>query len=156
MTSRYSRIQANYLSELKKISRSRWKTCTRFARTSRIDKTLPSNGFQKLFRSLPRKNTLFQLLTGHAPVKSHLFRIGISDTATCPTCNASRESVYHYLMSCMAYAPHRRIRDITLSRGSILLSSPKALQGLFKYIHTTCLFKNSFGNALLIHSSPKP
>src|SRR5882762_3191535 len=84
---------------------------------------------------------LFQLRIGHIPLNFHLHRIHKAATAKCPSCNLAPETVHHLLLECPAYDNLRSplfnewkhlARDI-----GFLLSSPKAVPSLLKYVKQT-------------------
>ncbi|ERL95993.1 hypothetical protein D910_00759, partial [Dendroctonus ponderosae] len=47
-------------------------------------------------------------LTGHAPCKKHLFRMGLSDQPTCTGCELEDETTLHVMCHCRSYATGRR------------------------------------------------
>ena len=47
-----------------------------------------------------------QLRLGHSPLNSHLFRIGIIDTASC-SCGFHQENVVHFFLQCPLYKDAR-------------------------------------------------
>jgi ribonuclease HI len=122
----------------------------RFLRLTEIDRTTPSNRFRKLVDKLPRRQAslLIQLRTGHISLNKHLHRIGKSETPQCPACHERTETVMHFLLQCPAHSAHRttlysnlRYRSRSISH---LLSSPKALPHLFKYISDTGRLSSTF------------
>src|ERR1700730_3294653 len=68
-----------------------------------------SKGFLKLTQDAPRLHSsiLLQLRTGHAPLNSHLYRIGRAESPLCPGCGQSEETVRHFLLTCTASASQR-------------------------------------------------
>ena len=121
-----------------------------------INPSMPSKHYRMIADSFPRKNTshLIQLHTGHAPLNQHLFNMKLADTPICPVCQDVHETVHHYLMSCPIYEQHRQHLFYTLNRGSksltTLLSHPKAIEHLFKYISKTSRFKSTLGDLNLL------
>ena len=117
-----------------------------------VDPSMPSNRFRKLVDHLPRKHAtlLMQLCTGHAPLNKHLFTISSADTPVCPACQDAHETTHHFLLACPAYECHCSDLFYKLNRGSrsltTLLSHPKAIRLLFKYIAKTGRFKTSMGD----------
>jgi hypothetical protein len=99
--------------------------------------------------ALPRARAvlLYKLITGHAPLRHHLFRIQAIDSPTCPLCNDAPETVAHFLTRCTAVADERF--EFLGSRGrdflhlDFLFSSPEALLPLFDFIRATGRFRDS-------------
>ena len=121
-----------------------------------VDPSMPSKRYRMIADSLPRKNAslLIQLRTGHAPLNQHLFNMKLADTPICPACQDAHETVHHYLLSCPVYKQHRQHLFYTLNRGSrsltTLLSHPKAIEHLFKFITKTGRFKSTLGDLNLL------
>ena len=117
-----------------------------------VDPSMPSNCFCKLVDSLPRTHgsLLTQLRTGHAPLNKHLYMIKCSDTPVCPACEDAHETAHHFLLTCPAHGLHQCTLFYELRRGSrsltTLLSHPKAIKHLFKYIARTGHFKATLGD----------
>ncbi|KZT70384.1 hypothetical protein DAEQUDRAFT_642808, partial [Daedalea quercina L-15889] len=93
---------------------------------------------------------LFQLRTEHAPLQQHLHRIQRVDSPMCPNCNAARETVYHFLLECPAHDNQRArlANDLgPAAAGSIrhLLTEPRAMGPLFRFIHDTGCFAATYG-----------
>lgn len=101
---------------------------------------------------LPRRHSalLFQLRTGHAPLRKHLACIGKADSPTCSRCRAARETVTHYLLDCPAYERARRTLFYEVGRASRcvaqLFSNPELTRPLFRFIHRTKRFEEHFGD----------
>jgi len=123
----------------------------RYARLHEIDPTAPSSKFRKDTGQLPKEQSamLIRTRTGHIPLRKHLHRIGITDSLMCRACPSQRETVHHYLMTCRAYAEPRRQLERSLGRAArsmkTLLSSPKALPHLFRYVSATRRFSSDTG-----------
>ncbi|KAI0782617.1 hypothetical protein C8Q75DRAFT_727345, partial [Abortiporus biennis] len=96
---------------------------------------------------------LFQLRSGHIPLRYHLHRIGKAASPFCPACHLSTETVFHFLIRCSAYNQQRRIlhRELGNPGRSVitLLSEPGATRPLFRFIHSTGRFTKTFSNLLL-------
>jgi ribonuclease HI len=99
--------------------------------------------------SLPRARAvlLYRLITGHVPLRHHLFRIQAVDSPTCEQCHEAPETVAHFLMRCPAYADVRH--EILGFRGrdylhlDFLFSSREALLPLFDFIRVTGRFRDT-------------
>ncbi|KAF8593300.1 hypothetical protein BDV93DRAFT_424834, partial [Ceratobasidium sp. AG-I] len=50
---------------------------------------------------------LLQLITGHAPLQSHLSRLQVVDTRVCSHCGEAPETVAHFLLRWPAFAGER-------------------------------------------------
>ncbi|KZT66289.1 hypothetical protein DAEQUDRAFT_675233 [Daedalea quercina L-15889] len=99
---------------------------------------------------------LTQLRTEHVPLQVHLHRISKADSPRCPTCDYAKETVYHYLLDCPTYDQQRARMAFKLGPAAhsvqTLLTDPKALPHLFRFIHDTRRFDNTFGD--LITATP--
>ncbi|EPS98120.1 hypothetical protein FOMPIDRAFT_19487, partial [Fomitopsis schrenkii] len=93
---------------------------------------------------------LTQLRTEHAPLSFHLHRIGRADSPTCSACEGSRETVAHYLLDCPAYGNARARLHHKIGSAAhtlrYLLTEPKTLGPLFRFIHETRRFAASYGD----------
>jgi len=63
---------------------------------NRIDTDMSSGHYGK------QASLLIQLCTDHVPLQRYLYRIHKANSPICPSCNTTRESVFHYLMECLA------------------------------------------------------
>ena len=114
--------------------------------------TMPSNQYRKMANSISRKHSslLIQLRTGHAPLNKHLFNMKCTDSPICPACEDTYKTVHHFLLTCPAYERHRRDLFFTLQRGSrslaTMLSHPKTIKQVFKFIGKTGRFKATHGD----------
>jgi hypothetical protein len=79
-----------------------WSESERGQKIARIDKS----SRQSAARTSAREAASQFRLT-HAPVNHHLKRIQKIDSARCPACGASDETIQHFLLSCPSYAPER-------------------------------------------------
>jgi len=52
---------------------------------------------------------IFRLKTGHCGLNNHLFRLHLTQSPTCPSCQDSPETVEHFLLHCPSYATARSI-----------------------------------------------
>lgn len=146
-----SAVKESFNANLKRQAASYFRHSPRYARLKRIDPSAPSNKFRKLAAPLERRQSsiLVQLRTGHVPLNEYLFRIKKAESPVCPACNQHNETVHHYILMCPAYAAQRRRLDIALPRDSRsirkLLSSPKAVPYLLRYIGATKRFQATYG-----------
>jgi hypothetical protein len=107
-----------------------------------IDRSAPSAKFRKMLSSqrLPRRAalTLVQLRTSHFPLNGYLHARGLYDTPLCPNCADRKESVFHFLMLCPAYARARgRLRSAFPTHSihiAKLLAPGDHTKGLMKFI----------------------
>jgi hypothetical protein len=63
--------------------------------------------------SYEETKVLAQLRTGHTPLKEHLARIGIEESAACE-CGARRESIEHFLFHCPKWRIERQSLQQTM------------------------------------------
>ena len=147
-----SKARQKHLQHLKAVAAGRWKASRRGARMRGIDASLPSKRFAELIAKLPRRQAtlLFQLRTEHVPLFSHLERIGVVTTRSCPTCGEEAETVAHFLLRCPTYALARAIHLAPLGRDGrnlkTLLGDKKGLRPLFSFINATGRFRQSHGS----------
>jgi ribonuclease HI len=83
--------------------------------TRSIDKALPNNHMIQVYNTLSYEETkvLAQLRTGHTPLKEHLARIGIEESAACE-CGVPRESTEHFLFQCPKWRTERQSLQQTM------------------------------------------
>jgi len=83
--------------------------------TLSIDPSLPSPTFLKLTKDFQKRHTatIFQLCTGHAPLKA--------PSPSCDYCDQPREMVTHFLMECTHFSVQRTYDLATL------LNHPKCI-----------------------------
>jgi ribonuclease HI len=129
-----------------------WTESPRYAKLRYVVGRMPSKHFLGLTAELPRKKAslLFQLWSGHIPLRAHLHRITQADSPNCGQCNGSRETVHHFLMMCPKYAEARRTMAAEGGRSvlqmSKLLNSAKLLPHLFKFVAHTGRFTETLGD----------
>ena len=129
-----------------------WRASPRHTKLARVDRSLPSKGFLKLVGGLPRKKAslLFQLRSGHVPLRAHLFRIKRVDSPLCEGSKHADETVHHYLMTCPAHADARRAMAAAGGRSTLimakLLNSEKLLPHLFTFVARTARFRDTWGD----------
>lgn len=108
-----------------------------------IDNKFPQLQFPHLVANLSRRQAslLFQLRSGHVPLNKHLYRIGKAETPACPKRRFRSETVLHFLLMCPGFEAQRNVltQKLGLRARSMtyLLSSPKAMEHLFRYTHST-------------------
>ena len=150
-----SKVRQTLNDSFKQAAKAEWEDSPRAARAARTDPDLPSKKYLALIALLPRRQAslLIQLRTEHAPLNYHLHRIPKADTATCPSCGQARETVAHLLLDCPEYEDARAHMRFKLGQGAtsiqFLLTSPKALQPLFQFLHDTRRFAAPYGTVLL-------
>ncbi|KAG0150142.1 hypothetical protein CROQUDRAFT_88437 [Cronartium quercuum f. sp. fusiforme G11] len=92
---------------------------------------------------------IFQLRSGHSPLRHYLKRIQAAETAACPHCGIT-ESTAHFLVYCKAYSKARRILWNRLRKDKIktnytnaakLLDTPSAFKHLASFIEDTGRFQ---------------
>lgn len=136
---------------MKKSAEQQWKESPRYVKMRQVDPSLTAKSYATLISSLPRRHAaiLFQLRTGHAPLRKHLHTLGKVDSPTCPACETAQETVTHFLFSCPAYERARRTLFYEAGRAakclSQLLSTPAFTRALFRYIHRTKRFTEEIG-----------
>ena len=143
----------------KKAATTEWEESPRAMRAARIDPNLPSKKFLLLIAPLPRRQAslLIQLRTGHAPLNQHLHRITKADTDLCPKCEQARETVAHFILDCPEYEEARARMYFKLGPPATslqyLLTDPKAMKPLFRFIHDTRRFAATYDDLLLPDTS---
>lgn len=149
-----SKLKQLHAEKLKRQAKEQWKLSKRHSKMSRIDGSLPSRKFLQLIGPLPRRHAtlLFQLRTGHAPLQAHLHRIKKVQSPSCPACFQAPETVHHFLFTCTVFRMQRDQLRRELGRAALsistLLTKPKAMKPLFRYIHRTARFADTFGQNL--------
>jgi ribonuclease HI len=153
-TSRTAELQRHHKA-LKAQAKEMFQRSPRARFAHEIDPTMPSTAFTKLCRGLSRRHSsiLIQLRTGHAPLNKYLHKIGKADSPICPACHNTEETVHHFLIQCPEYKTQRQQLEKKLKRGAksmrTLLSKPKALPPLFRFINETKRLTSTFGNVTL-------
>ena len=146
-----SALSASFNIALKQKAKSDLAESPRYRRMMEVDPSLPSPNFLKLITGLTRKQAtiLFQLRSGHAPLNKHLHRIGKSTTPISPRCKRQEETTLHFLLLCPSLETQRCV--LTQKFGhrarsmSYLLSSPKAIPTVLRYIKATKRFPTILG-----------
>ena len=81
------------------------------------------NKVWKVIQRMSRKGAMYttQILTGHAGVNKHLFKLRLADNPGCRKCNHERESIEHILGSCPSHNLLRRdvLGDYTILSGDM-------------------------------------
>jgi ribonuclease HI len=127
-----------------------WHESERYKRFRAPDIVVPSSKKYIKLISNPRisrktASLIYQLRVGHAPLNGYLHKFCRVDSPRCPACGAPKETVEHFVKHCPGYAherwtlmSHHRTSDPKLED---ILSNPKALIPLSKYIEETQRFK---------------
>ena len=106
-----SAVKQAFSSEIKKRWRNIWRNSTRGQHMIKVDKNSPSTYILHLISSndLPRaaSSLITQILTNHIPLNAYLYKIKKVDSARCPACGASHETIRHMLLKCPTYAFER-------------------------------------------------
>ena len=140
--------------ETKQRTSAWWKKSLRYKRLKDINPTLPTGKYTKVISTLTRKQTsiLTQLCTGHAPIFSHLHRIGQADMPIClqDSCSHTIEDIHYLLFICLTYT-HPQFQLIhKLGKGKFslprLLTNAKTIPHTIAYLNSTSCFKHIFGN----------
>jgi ribonuclease HI len=137
--------------------RGRWERSPRYARTAKIDDSLPSSTYLSHTANFTRAqhSLITQLRTGHAPLNKHLHRIKKAPSPVCPACHRADETTHHFLFDCRAHE-HARYglrRKLGRKATSIkeLLGKPDSMVALLRYVAATERLKGTFGDV-----SPPP
>ena len=153
-----SKVRQKLNADFAKQARAEWTLSPRAPRATRIDPDLPSKKYMQLIAPLPRRHAsiLTQLRTEHAPLNFHLHRITKADSPTCPGCEQARETVAHFIMDCPALEEARARMYFSIGHSAhslqYLLSEPKAMRPLFRFIHDTRRFAAPYGDLTLPNS----
>ncbi len=98
-------------SKIKQRWKNEWRSSKGGQELLKVDSSTPSAQFLHAISTtdISRKTAsiITQLLTAHAPLNGHLKRINKVDSARCPACGASPETVRHFLLECPGYAFER-------------------------------------------------
>ena len=62
-------------------------------------------------QSIQRIRLVTQIITGHATLRKHLFRMKIVDSPLCPKCGEENETVEHLFCSCPAFM-YERVKNL--------------------------------------------
>src|SRR5882762_5844469 len=85
-----------------------------------------------------QSSLLFQLHTHHIPLNLHLHHINKTESPCCPTCNALQETIYRFLLECLAYNTHQEPLQHQWKHLSqdiaYLLSKLKAIMTIINYM----------------------
>ena len=132
--------------------RSEWATSPRFSKLSRIDPSMPSNGFRKLASKFSRAqaSTLIQFRSGHIPLAKHLFRISKALSPVCPSCQSDEETVHHFLFDCPTWQHERwsmgRALGPKAKSADHILNNQKGVEVLLKFVGSTGRLKHPAGD----------
>ena len=106
-----SAVKQAFSSEIKKCWRNTWRNSERGQNMVKVDKNSPSAYILQLISSndLPRtlSSLISQILTNHIPLNAYLFKIKKVNSARCPACGASHETIRHVILTCPIYVFER-------------------------------------------------
>src|SRR5579863_6174974 len=127
-----------------------WRGSTRGLKLKEIVPDSPSPAYLKRIsnHNLTRRTVslISQLITTHIPLNAYLRRFKIVEKDQCPACGAPSEDVPHFLLQCPSYAHERWLMIHTAKKIrkplslATILSEPKMLTSLAKYLETTHRF----------------
>ena len=148
-----SAIKQEHTEELKRHWHSLWLDSPRQQRFELVDDDFPFTSFRKWQDKLSRRQAtlLMQVCSGHIPLNSFLFKIGKSDSKSCPACQvgaveAPAETVTHFLFHCSTFTAQRYTLARAVDRGNLCLKEimldTKCMIALTKYIGETGRFSN--------------
>ena len=148
-----STVKQAFSTEIKKRWKDNWRNTRRGLELIKVDKNTPSTHILHLISNLdlPRASTglIIQLLTNHIPLNAYLYKINKVDSAHCPACGASHESVRHFIVECPIYAFERWPLERRLKRKRKELMPENALgdqelvKSLVNFIEATHWFTPS-------------
>ena len=146
-----SALKQSQAAKLKEEWTTKWRKSIRGSILMKLDKSTPSKGFIKRLSTpdLSREaaSLISQLAISHVPLNSHLKRFKRADSANCPACGATKETVKHFLLVCTGYARERwNLRNVAtkLSKSvniETLLGDPDLTLPLANFIEATHRFK---------------
>jgi ribonuclease HI len=145
-------LKQEHIKKLKAAWHDRWKASPRYSRATKTDSSFPFTKFRKAADGLTRAQTsiLVQLRTGHIGLNKHLARINKSESALCPTCSLSEESVHHLLFECPSHrnARHHLTKALGRKASSLkfLLNNKKGISEVLKFIGRTGRLRRNFGD----------
>jgi ribonuclease HI len=145
-----SAVKQKYNHELKQRWINEWRSSKRGQVMLKIDDSSPSPRFLHAISNpdLSHKSAslISQLLTMHIPLNKYLKRIKKVNSARCPSCGTSPETVRHFLLKCPGYAYERwtlenrlkkKRKTLTLEH---LLGDAELMIPLVNYIEATHRF----------------
>ena len=100
----------------------------------------------KTLKTLTNNRTKYRmatlLISGHAPLNYHLYKINKSDTKTCPTCELEDETVAHLVGNCPRLA-QLRYQHLNTHYGNIeTIFHQNNLLKILDFTHHTGRFKD--------------
>jgi ribonuclease HI len=115
-----SAVRQKIIMEIKQCWKNKWRNSKRGQIASSIDHKTPSAHFLHMISNanITRRSAslITQLFITHIPLNEYLKRFKIADSARCPACGASLETVKHYLLECSGYAHERWALDKRLKK----------------------------------------
>lgn len=124
----------------------------KITRLRQTDPSVPSKKIKTLTESLPHQHAslLTQLITGHVPLGHYLWRFKTAESAMCPVCQVSAETVMHFLIECPAHEAPRREMQQTIGpkarQITALLTDDLCTKALFQFISRTQRFRTTHGD----------
>ena len=100
--------KTTYIKQLKSHIISLFHESLKYDKMHAINPKAPSANYRELTTGLLccQSIILIQLHTGHTQLNCHFHNIGVVPTPMCPAYNAKEETVWYFLLSCMAYTKH--------------------------------------------------
>ena len=134
LTTNPSTVKQKHDADLKNKWKSEWCSSHRGKKLVAIDANTPSAFFlqsiSKADLSCRSASMITQLITAHIPLNSYLKRINKVDSVRSPSCRATNETVWHFLLACPGYAHEQW-----------------ALEARLKEKHKHLTYNNILGNA---------
>ena len=121
-------------------------------RMHKIDPSPPSAKFSLLVHHLPCRHasTIIQLHTGHAPLNHPLARIGKVPSPACPNCDATFETIHHFLFMCPVYEVPRQNLQVKVGPHKMdfkgLLAETNNTRHLLRFLEQTKRLAPTFRN----------
>ncbi|KAJ3486122.1 hypothetical protein NLI96_g4454 [Meripilus lineatus] len=134
--------------ELKKEAKETWEQSPRYARTSRIDPSLPSKQYLKAMNALTKTQAsiITQLRVNHIPLNEYLKRVGKHPNGICELCGKEQETAIHLLLMCPTLRHIRTMvfREIPPRERNLktLLTTPAKMKQVIKFIRQSRRFPN--------------
>lgn len=147
-----SAMDMGIMKGLKKRAVEALRNSEQWVKLSKIDTSMPSTRFRKMQVGMSRGQAALyiQLRSGHVPLNKHLWKLRVKDSPICTGCNMAHETVKHYLLDCPATSRLRSEMWEKLGREArsiqTLLSHPKALKPVLKFIGKTGRFGEDYGS----------
>jgi ribonuclease HI len=151
-----SAVKQKFNARAKQRWKEEWQRSERGQNLLRTDSSTPSARFLHAISttdiSRDSASRITQLLTAHAPQNAFLKRINKVDSARCPSCGTSPETVSHFLLECPGYAFERWALEAHLKKKrkalttENILGDPDLTLPLANYIKASHRFTNTLNN----------